>query len=102
MDKKDILRKPEQLSLEDKLFLDKFKVDKKPHLELVDTEICRRCDSKDCIYVCPVGNYKRVDGIVELSWEGCLECGSCRIACGSDAIRWNYPQGGFGIRFRHG
>ena len=98
----EILKEPEKLELEDKLFLDRFKVGKKSHLRLKDKEICRKCKDKACVYACPVQNYKKVDGVVELSWEGCLECGSCRIVCKHGVIEWNYPQGGFGITYRYG
>ena len=88
MNMEDMLKKPRQLTLDDKLFLNKFKVDNnKPHLKFKDIEICRKCKSKDCMFVCPVGNYQEgKNGEVMLSWEGCLECGSCRIACKYDAI----------------
>ena len=100
---KEILKEPKKLTTEDKLFLNKFKVDNAhPHIKLRNNDICRQCQDKPCLYVCPVGNYKKVNGAVELSWEGCLECGSCRIACKYDGIEWNYPQGGFGIMYRFG
>jgi len=106
MDLKDMLKKKkqQQLTLDDKLFLDKFKVDNEnPHLKIKDKKICKRCRTKECIYVCPVGNYENGDSEeVSLSWEECLECGSCRIACPHGAIEWNYPQGGFGIKYRYG
>ena len=106
MDLKDMLKekKQQKLTIDDKLFLDKFKIDNKnPHLELKDVKICRSCKNKDCVFVCPVGNYQYNDnGEVRLSWEGCLECGSCRFACKHGAIRWNYPQGGYGVKYIYG
>jgi len=104
MNLKDMPEKPGKLSVDDKLFLDKFKVDSEnPHLEINDKEICRKCDTKDCVYVCPVGNYKNgSNGEISVSWEGCLECGSCRFACSRNAINWNYPRGGYGIKYRYG
>ena len=102
MDTKEMLNKLKKLSLDDKLFLNNFKVDKTPHLKLKDLQLCKGCKGKCCVYICPVGNYQKTDGVVTLSWEGCLECGGCRIACPHEAIEWQYPQGGFGIKYRHG
>lgn len=91
------------MKIEDKLFINSFKVNNaKPHLKITNKEICRKCAVKPCLFVCPVKNYERAEGIVELSWEGCLECGSCRVACKKGAIEWNHPQGGYGIKYRFG
>ncbi len=55
------------------------------------------------IYVCPAGLYTRDDqGTVQLEIDGCLECGTCRIACGTEVLEWNYPVGGTGVQFRFG
>ncbi|MEK6545549.1 MAG: ferredoxin family protein, partial [Nitrospinota bacterium] len=32
--------------------------------------------------------------------EGCLECGTCRIAC--EFIEWRNPKGGYGVCYRYG
>lgn len=99
----EILKKPRKLSTDDKLFLNKFKVNgNKPHLKLKNEKICGACANKPCLYVCPVGNYQKENGSIRLSWEGCLECGACRIACPERAIEWEYPQGGYGINYRYG
>ena len=91
------------MNIEDKLFVNSFKVNaNQPHLKIRDRSMCKKCVKKPCLFVCPVKNYKKPNGTVELSWEGCLECGSCRIACKRGAIEWNYPQGGFGIKYRYG
>ena len=96
----DIVKSIQKLAVEDKLFLNRFNVSTQPHLKLKDTDKCRECKAKPCVFICPAKNYKKVDGIVELSWEGCLECGSCRIVCKYGVIDWNYQQGGFGINYR--
>ena len=98
----DMLKENKNLSVEDKLFLTQFKVFTQPHIKLKDKNICRKCEAKPCVFVCPAKNYKKVDGIVEFSWEGCLECGSCRIVCKNGGIDWKYPQGGFGVKYRYG
>jgi len=89
------------MNIDDKLALNLFHVDKDPHIRL-DQEICRRCPHKLCTYVCPVENYT-IDGDnnnVVFSWEGCLECGTCRIVCDQGAIAWDYPRGGCGVSYR--
>jgi ferredoxin like protein len=69
------------MNIDDKLALNLFHVDKDPHIQ-IDPEICRRCPHKLCTRVCPVENYTLDDdGNVVFSWEGCLECGTCRIVC---------------------
>ncbi|RLI27198.1 MAG: ferredoxin family protein [Candidatus Hecatellales archaeon] len=92
------------MSIEEKLLLNKFVVDKIPHITL-KREFCSQCDLKPCLHVCPVQNFKLEKGEIVFDWAGCLECGSCRIVCkslGRGAVEWNYPRGGFGIVYRYG
>ena len=89
------------MAIEDKLTTIRFNVDAEPHIK-VNTEICETCLEKSCLYVCPVQNYVLEDGKLVFSWQGCLECGACRVACTRDAIDWAYPRGGFGICLRYG
>ena len=43
------------------------------------------------------------DGRVLFSYEGCVECGTCRIVCNEfDNVEWTYPRGGYGIQYRFG
>ena len=91
------------MKIEDKLFLDRYVVDEVPHLEIIDQEKCQQCDNKACTYTCPAQCYKEEEGKVVLSYEGCLECGTCRIICNQSLnIRWNYPRGGFGVSYKYG
>ncbi len=73
----------------------------KPHIT-VNTDLCRQCVQRSCIYVCPVDNYRLVKGELEFSCDACVECGACRITCEPGAVEWTYPRGGFGICFRYG
>jgi hypothetical protein len=42
-------------------------------------------------------------GGVEISADGCVECGTCRIVtAGTGEIEWNYPRGGFGVLYKFG
>ncbi|MDR2381803.1 MAG: ferredoxin family protein [Bifidobacteriaceae bacterium] len=69
-----------------------------PHIA-VDFAACGACDER-CLSFCPAGCFTRgPDGIV-FQYEGCLECGTCRVLCpGAD---WDYPDGGFGVSYRFG
>lgn len=89
------------MSLEDKLAVDKYDVDKDVHIK-VNEDICTRCENRHCLYVCPAGCYKLSEESVTFSYEGCLECGSCQIVCEEDAIEWTLPRAGFGICFEYG
>jgi len=87
--------------VEDKLAVDKFDVDREVHIQ-VDGDICKACEEHYCVYVCPADCYKLGEGHVTYSYEGCLECGSCRIACRRGAIEWTLPRAGFGVCFEYG
>jgi ferredoxin like protein len=91
------------MNLEAKLGVDVFALDKEPHI-VVNQEVCRtRCRRKVCLAVCPAHLYTLgPDGDVLLNYEGCLECGTCRLACPEDALDWRYPRGGFGVQYRFG
>ena len=87
-------------TLAEKLYLVRFKTDTESHLK-VDPEKCKPCKDKDCIYICPAEVYKldEKENIV-ISYEACLECGTCRIAC--EFIEWRNPKGGYGVCYRYG
>lgn len=92
-----------KLSNDDLLAMDKFTLDKhQPHISL-DKDKCRQCAGKPCVYMCPAGLYVLSDGEVHFSYEGCLECGTCRVVCEKGGIAdWKYPRGTFGVSFRQG
>lgn len=53
--------------------------------------------------ICPAGLYSRdADGGIQISVDGCLECGACRIAAGVENLDWHYPVGGAGVQYRFG
>ena len=89
------------MSLEDKLAVDKFDVDKEVHIKL-NEEKCKTCEYRYCLYACPAECYKFREGRVTFAYEGCLECGSCRIACDKGAIEWILPRPGFGVCYEYG
>lgn len=92
------------LTADDRLALDKFEADEEPFI-VVETDTCKSCALKPCLYVCPAQVYRWENGQMVYNIEGCIELGACTIVChklGSGAIRWNYPRGGFGVEFAHG
>ncbi|MTI83218.1 MAG: 4Fe-4S dicluster domain-containing protein [Firmicutes bacterium] len=89
------------VNIDDKLYLNRLKPDDRSHLSIKDADVCaNNCLRKDCTLFCPAGVYKWSDNRIAINYEGCLECGACRIACPHENIEWQYPRGGFGIQFR--
>ncbi|NLO28910.1 MAG: hypothetical protein GX113_12170 [Actinobacteria bacterium] len=92
----------EVMGLKAKLGLNVFKEDKEFHIRIKPG---REKDErlKKAVIVCPSGLYSANDaGDVEISVDGCLECGTCLIACGEEVLEWHYPSGGAGVQFRFG
>lgn len=94
----------ENKKVEQKLFQNRYLVDAgRPHITI------REHDKPSptllsLTKVCPAGCYEQnAQGQVEVSVDGCLECGTCRVLCGpSGEIQWSYPRGGFGVMFKFG
>lgn len=91
------------MKLEERLALNKYDVDREVHIT-VDERVCKECVIKSCLYICPAQCFVMREGQdnVTFSYEGCLECGSCRIICDNGAINWIYPRGGLGIAYQYG
>ena len=95
----------EQLTIEDKLYLVKFKPDEESHLIIKDANACaQQCGARACTNFCPARVYKwdEANQHMIVNFEDCIECGSCRIACPFGNIDWRYPRGGFGVQYRYG
>lgn len=93
------------MKVEEKLYLDRYKVDTVPHIKIIDPKKCLICENKQCTVVCPAGVYKWDDGEkrVIVGWENCLEMGACLVACDEfENIDWHYPRGGYGIIYKYG
>jgi len=86
-----------------KLSVDIFKNDEEAHI-IIRQEICRQCELKPCLRICPAGLYSisEESGEILIEYTGCLECGSCRVVCPCGALAWSYPRGGFGVQYRYG
>ncbi len=92
------------MNVEAKLGRNVFKLNKESHI-VIHHEICQlRCTTRYCLFVCPakVYSWSEERGQVHAEFEGCLECGTCVIACRDDALDWRYPQAGFGVQYRFG
>ncbi len=78
-----------------------FRVHEEPSIK-VNQNTCAECDHKACTFVCPANCYQWNEerGRIDFAYEPCLECGTCLLICDRCAIDWNYPVGGFGVRFR--
>lgn len=85
-----------------KLGLDVFKESSNFHIAI------RPGHEKDpalmrAVAVCPAGLYTpNGEGSVDITVDGCLECGTCLIACGSEVLSWHYPDGDAGVQYRFG
>jgi ferredoxin like protein len=89
-----------ELNIKAKLAKDTIKADSEKHIK-VNPEKCKACKERVCLYVCPAHVYSlNKEGNVELELDGCLECGTCRIACVE--LEWNYPRGGYGVQYKCG
>lgn len=92
----------EKMGLKAKLGLDVFKEAKEFHIKIKSGKE-KDIQLKKAILICPAGLYsENASGEVEISVDGCLECGTCLIACGGEILEWRYPGGGAGVQFRFG
>ena len=81
--------------------LTSYRIDEEPHIT-VNREACQACIHRACTFTCPARCYQWNEdrARIDFAYEACLECGTCLIICDKGALKWNYPRGGFGVRFR--
>jgi ferredoxin like protein len=91
------------MKIEEKLAIDAFKNDTESHIT-VNQETCRTCAERFCIYACPADLYElnEESGQMQVEYAGCLECGTCMIACIYGSVSWGYPRGEYGVQYRYG
>ena len=91
------------MNIEAKLGLNVFKIGTESHIT-INQQICQaECQKRPCLHVCPAEVYTLDrEGWVQAEYEGCLECGTCLIACPFEALSWQYPNAGFGVQYRFG
>lgn len=91
------------MKIEDRLATVAYKVGYPPHLTLREERICREsCLDRPCTYVCPARTYVWEEDKLVISYENCLECGTCRVTCPEANLVWAYPPGGYGVKYRFG
>ncbi len=91
-----------KMSVDDKLGLDKFHVDEtNSHID-ADQDYADPDEIRKLLLGCPAHLYEVTpEGKFIFSYEGCLECGTCRVLSGGKVVRsWNHPEGGLGIEYR--
>ncbi|MET0390006.1 MAG: ferredoxin family protein [Polyangiales bacterium] len=91
-------------AVESKLFQNRYIVDAgQPHI-VVKPHKKPSKQLLSLVRACPAGCYsKNEQGQVEVSTDGCLECGTCRVICApTGELSWTYPRGGYGVMFKFG
>ena len=83
------------VNVDEYLALDKYEVDE----ESADIE-----EFLKLVRVCPAALYKiDEDGKKSFDYAGCLECGTCHIACeGTIVKKWENPRPTMGVEYRFG
>jgi ferredoxin-like protein FixX len=91
------------VNVEEKLSVNKFHVDEQ-HAHIVLKETMTDDDFAKLILACPAALYKVDDeGKRSFDYAGCLECGTCRVLCGTTGLdTWEYPNGTMGVEYRFG
>lgn len=92
------------IKVEDKLYQNRYRVDEgRPHIAVKDPARCTTCKDKACTTACPAACYTAEENGVTTTFDGCLECGTCRVICQENRnIEWTYPRGGYGILYKFG
>lgn len=99
--------KPITVSVDGYLGANRYAVDEEnAHIELSEEDyvLLPADEFGKLVRVCPAGLYK-VDetGRRSFDYAGCLECGTCRIACeGTIVKKWENPQPMMGVIYRYG
>jgi len=92
------------LRIEDKLYQNRYLVDAgRAHIKVREHTV-PSVPLLALLTACPARCYELSDkGQVEITVDGCVECGTCRvIAEPSGDIEWSYPRGGYGVLFKFG
>ena len=95
------------VNVDELIGVNKYNVDEEfAHIELMSDDPDELDDAEfgKLVRVCPAALYK-VDqsGHRTFDYAGCLECGTCRIACEATIIeKWVNPGPTMGIQYRFG
>lgn len=93
-----------EAKVEERLFQNRYLVDAgRPHIKIKAHETPSAA-LRSLTFTCPAGCYSLNDkGQVEITADGCVECGTCRIVTAATGeIEWNYPRGGYGVLYKFG
>lgn len=95
------------VNVDELIAVDKYNVDEESaHIELSEEDLDKLPDEEfgKLVRVCPAALYKvDADGHKSFDYAGCLECGTCRIACeGTIVKKWEMPQPTMGVEYRFG
>lgn len=71
------------------------------HITVIQ-EICAQCPHHLCIAGCPASCFKFIENKMVFRYEDCIECGTCYLMCDQGSVKWNFPQGSFGVKFELG
>lgn len=93
-----------KVNVDDLLVSLKYYVDEDfAHIKIKSHTVCADCEEEPCLAFCPAGVFgKGRDGKIMVSYQGCVECGSCRIGCPYLNIDWKLPRGGYGVAYKFG
>lgn len=91
------------MKVEEKIALNAIRNSTESHIVL-NQSICASCGERMCATVCPAHLYSLNEdtGEMVVEYAGCLECGSCLIACTYGSVAWDYPGGEYGVQYRYG
>jgi len=107
VDTKSEAGKPE-VTVETKLGTIEWKKSPNAHIVLRDSSqsapCVTKCKDKPCTTVCPakVYEWEADHKKVIVNYENCIECGACRMLCPFDNIKCDWPDGGFGVKYKFG
>lgn len=95
------------VNVDELIGVNKYEVDEEnAHIELASDNFDELDDAEfgKLVRVCPAALYKvDEEGHKTFDYAGCLECGTCRIACGDTIIKkWEQPQPTMGVLYRCG
>lgn len=95
------------VNVDEALSVNKYEVDEEtPHIELAEDDGSEAYNEEflKLVRICPAALYKvDEDGAKSFDYAGCLECGTCRIACeGTIVKKWVNPGPTMGIEYRCG
>lgn len=55
------------------------------------------------VRICPAHVYSmQADGSIGVTYQACLECGTCLAVAPPGVLCWHYPRGGLGVSYREG